>query len=68
LLERDRRIELLTLDWKSKVIPFYESRNSTGALDRIRTGVLAVKGRCPGPLDDESKTMVENTGIEPVVP
>ena len=28
-LERDRRIELLTLDWKSKVIPFYESRFET---------------------------------------
>ena len=54
-MERDRRIELLTLDWKSKVIPFYESR-MCGALDRIRTGVLAVKGRCPRPLDDESKT------------
>ena len=26
LMERDGRIELPTLDWKSKVIPFYESR------------------------------------------
>ena len=25
-MERDRRIELLTLAWKAKVIPFYESR------------------------------------------
>ena len=39
-----------------------------GAPDRIRTGVLAVKGRCPRPLDDGSLYLVENTGIEPVVP
>ena len=54
-LERGAGIEPATLAWKARVIPFYEPR-MCGALDRIRTGVLAVKGRCPGPLDDESKT------------
>jgi hypothetical protein len=54
-MERDRRIELLTLDWKSKVIPFYESRIG-GALYRIRTGVPTVKGSCPRPLDEQSIT------------
>ena len=27
-----------------------------GSPNRIRTGVLALKGRCPGPLDDGAKT------------
>ena len=27
-----------------------------GSPNQIRTGVLALKGRCPGPLDDGAKT------------
>ena len=29
-----------------------------GSPNQIRTGVLALKGRCPGPLDDGAKTAV----------
>ena len=29
-----------------------------GSPNRIRTGVLALKGRCPRPLDDGAKTAV----------
>ena len=30
IMERDRRIELLASDWKSEVLPLYESRNLVG--------------------------------------
>ncbi len=30
-----------------------------GSPNQIRTGVLALKGRCPGPLDDGAKTIHE---------
>ena len=30
-----------------------------GSPNQIRTGVLALKGRCPGPLDDGAKTACE---------
>ena len=36
-VERDGRIELPTLAWKAKVIPFYESRKKTGAVTTIFT-------------------------------
>ena len=29
-----------------------------GSPNQIRTGVLALKGRCPGPLDDGAKTVI----------
>ena len=29
-----------------------------GSPNQIRTGVLALKGRCPGPLDDGAKTAI----------
>jgi hypothetical protein len=38
-----------------------------GALDRIRTGVPAVKGQCPRPLDDESQNWLRKMGVEPNV-
>ena len=37
-MERDGGIEPPTLDWKSKVMPFYESRNSVPML--IQAGAL----------------------------
>ena len=38
-----------------------------GVPNRIRTGVTAVKGQCPRPLDDRD-VMVELSGIEPLTP
>ncbi len=43
---------------------FYKNKNHQkvvlifGSPNRIRTGVLALKGRCPRPLDDGAKTAV----------
>ena len=37
-----------------------------GALNEIRTRVPAVKGRCPRPLDDESKYLARRRGLEPL--
>ena len=54
-MERGTRIELVTLAWKARVIPFYEPRMH-GALYEIRTRVPTVKGSCPRPLDEQSKT------------
>jgi hypothetical protein len=34
-MERDGRIELPTLDWKSKVMPFYESRLKNVLMKRV---------------------------------
>jgi hypothetical protein len=39
-MERGRRIELLTLDWKSKVIPFYEPRVFFTVTSALLTDIL----------------------------
>jgi hypothetical protein len=61
---------LLAADFKSATVYlFHHSRNYlTGTRYRIRTGVNAVKGHYPGPLDEPSMFLVETTGVEPVVP
>ena len=41
-MERDNRIELLSLDWKSKVLPLNESRKKLGAPTMIRTRHLLI--------------------------
>jgi hypothetical protein len=48
-LERDGRIELPTLDWKSKVIPFYESRLTWS---EYKDSNLGPPGPKPGALPD----------------
>ena len=43
-LERDRRIELLTLAWKAKVIPFYESRNNSYTISKFTIHLIPIEG------------------------
>ena len=45
-MERGRRIELLTLAWKAKVIPFYEPRISLGAPRQNRTAITGLQNQC----------------------
>ena len=41
---------------QAKLKPTTKVGCNFGSPNRIRTGVLALKGRCPGPLDDGAKT------------
>ena len=59
---------LSAADFKSAEYTISPQSQLTGTRYRIRTGVNAVKGHYPGPLDEPSMFLVETTGVEPVVP
>ena len=76
-MERRARIELATLAWKAKVIPFYERRNTViiqqtswfvylfGRGDEIRTHDTDFKDQCLRPLGDTPTELVASGGLEP---
>ena len=59
---------LTTADFKSAEYTISPQSQLTGTRYRIRTGVNAVKGHYPGPLDEPSMFLVETAGVEPTVP
>ena len=75
-MERRARIELATLAWKAKVIPFYKRRNTViiqqtsrfvylfGRGDEIRTHDTDFKDQCLRPLGDTPTELVASARIE----
>jgi hypothetical protein len=49
-MERDARIELATLAWKARVIPFYESRLKLVPVVGFELTTFALQEHCSGQL------------------
>jgi hypothetical protein len=49
-MERDARIELATLAWKARVIPFYESRLKLVPVVGFELTTYRLQGGCSGQL------------------